>query len=192
MSLLPANIPWVAAPAPPAHPGRRCQGRSSWPIVAVERARPPPGESSHADRGSTARPLARLGPAAPRTLRGRERRPRGSSRPDPHRPGRRHAVVTLAPPPGQGEPDAEARPGRAAAPQYSRDGLWYWDGQQGRPMLAPGPARSWPYETADGRAAAVIALIALATVPDGVLAAGGALYVSTGRFLADSVIQLAV
>ena len=71
--------------------------------------------------------------------------------------------MSYAPPPERQDrqEQAAAQPGRAA-PQYSADGRWYWDGQQWRPVAAPGPMWARPYGPPESRAAAAVALVALA------------------------------
>jgi eukaryotic-like serine/threonine-protein kinase len=69
--------------------------------------------------------------------------------------------VSYQPPP---DPYQSAAP-RPAAPagQYSPDGRWYWNGQQWIPVSIPGPQWARPYGPPEGRAAAAVALVALAT-----------------------------
>jgi hypothetical protein len=68
--------------------------------------------------------------------------------------------VSYQPPP---DPYQSAAP-RPAAPagQYSPDGRWYWNGQQWIPVTVPGPPWARPYAPPEGRAAAAVALVALA------------------------------
>ena len=69
--------------------------------------------------------------------------------------------VSYQPPP---DPYQSAAP-RPAAPagQYSPDGRWYWNGQQWIPVTIPGPPWARPYGPPEGRAAAAVALVAMAT-----------------------------
>ena len=68
--------------------------------------------------------------------------------------------VSYQPPP---DPYQSAAPQPAApAGQYSPDGRWYWDGRQWIPVTITGPAWARPYAPPEGRAAAAVALVALA------------------------------
>jgi Domain of unknown function (DUF4328) len=63
-------------------------------------------------------------------------------------------------------PDPYRPPSPApAAPvgQYSPDGRWFWDGRQWNPVTIPGPPWAQPYAPPEGRAAAAVALVALAS-----------------------------
>ena len=81
----------------------------------------------------------------------RERAPRGTVA----------CAVTYQPPP---DPYQSATP-RPSAPagQYSPDGRWYWNGEQWIAVTVPGPAWARPYAPVEGRAAAAVALVALAS-----------------------------
>lgn len=69
--------------------------------------------------------------------------------------------VSYQPPP---EPYQPATPPPAApVGQYSPDGRWYWDGRQWNPVTIPGPPWARPYAPPEGRSAAAVALVALAT-----------------------------
>jgi hypothetical protein len=70
----------------------------------------------------------------------------------------------------------------AAAPQYSADGRWYWNGQRWLATTAPGPTWSRPYAPPDGRAAAAVAMVGLAA------AAGLALLAGDGLDLVAAVV----
>jgi Domain of unknown function (DUF4328) len=68
--------------------------------------------------------------------------------------------VSYQPPP---DPYQSAPPPYSApVGQYSADGRWYWDGRQWNPVTIPGPPWARPYAPPEGRAAAAVALIALA------------------------------
>jgi hypothetical protein len=82
------------------------------------------------------------------------------------------AGVSYPRPPEQREFGIQAG---AAAPMYSPDGRWYWDGHQWRPVVAPGPRWSRPYAPASARAAAAIAMVALGTAMAAVLFVGDGL-----------------
>jgi hypothetical protein len=78
--------------------------------------------------------------------------------------------VSYQPPPDPYQSAAQ----RPAAPagQYSPDGRWYWNGQQWIPVTIPGPPWARPYAPPEGRSAAAVALVGLATAGFGILALG--------------------
>jgi hypothetical protein len=71
--------------------------------------------------------------------------------------------VTYQPPSDQYPSDAAQSRSAAPAGQYSPDGRWYWDGRQWIAVTVPGPPWARPYAPPEGRAAAAVALVALAS-----------------------------
>jgi hypothetical protein len=98
------------------------------------------------------------------------------------------AGVSYPRPPEQREFGIQAG---AAAPRYSPDGRWYWDGQHWRPVVAPGPAWTRPYAPASGRAAAAVAMVSLATALAAVLVVGDGLDLVSGLLAPGSGLEAA-
>ena len=100
--------------------------------------------------------------------------------------------MSYAPPPEwqDRQEQAAAQPGWAA-PQYSPDGRWYWDGQQWRPVAAPGPMWARPYGPPESRAAAAVALVALAIAGAALFFVGEALDLLAALVAPGSIVETA-
>jgi Domain of unknown function (DUF4328) len=98
--------------------------------------------------------------------------------------------MSYAPPPEwqERQEQAAAQPARAA-PQYSPDGRWYWDGQQWRPVAAPGPLWARPYGPPESRAAAAVALVALAIAGAALFTVGEGLDLLAALVAPDSIVE---
>lgn len=85
--------------------------------------------------------------------------------------------MSYAPPPEDSSGSASSGQTWQAAPQYSPDRRWYWDGVRWQPVVATGPLWSRPYASPEGRASAAVALVGL------VVAGAGLFLVADGLLL---------
>lgn len=98
--------------------------------------------------------------------------------------------MSYVPPPEgrERQEQAAAQPSRPA-PRYTPDGRWYWDGLQWRPVPAPGPLWARPYGPPEGRAAAAVALVALAIAGTGLFLVGHSLDVLAALMAPGSIVD---
>ena len=83
--------------------------------------------------------------------------------------------MSYAPPPANSSGSASPGPPGQAAPQYSPDGRWYWDGVRWQPVASPAPLWSRPYAPPEGRGTAVVAMVCLAMAGAGLFFIGEAI-----------------